>query len=91
MAHVHTFGQVAPAAAGIIQCVPPRDCVLVRCVDGGQSGCDIVLRHRVRLCFPPIAHHIIDSHDRLAATRTSYSSAKRSRSSCARWRCSSRA
>jgi len=57
MAHVHTFGTVAPAAAGIIQYV-----LSMLYFSSSffkiflQFGSDLLLRHRVR------SHHVPDLH-----------------------------
>ena len=46
MAHVHTFGQVAPAAAGIIQCVLQCRAVCTK-LTSDKSRSHFMLRDRV--------------------------------------------
>jgi adenylosuccinate lyase len=56
MAHVHTFGTVAPAAAGIIQFVPSTSHHYFSLVSLLQLGSDLLLRHRVRSPHVPDLH-----------------------------------
>jgi adenylosuccinate lyase len=52
MAHVHTFGQIAPAAAGIIQHVPSLSYLAsLLNVRSLQPWCNIVLRDRVSVGY----------------------------------------
>jgi len=80
MAHVHTFGKVAPAAAGIIQCVPSATVQSANWLLPMKLGSHLVLCHRVRHLLLSLRSSY-SSHAISPAMRISYSSAKASTSS----------